>query len=103
VTTGAVRSALAPDIPTCAESGVPGLVAVNWWGVLLPAATPKPIADRFRADLVRVMQQPDIKEKFAMLGVEAVSGTPEEFAAYMKSERTKYANLIKEAGIKAEE
>jgi tripartite-type tricarboxylate transporter receptor subunit TctC len=102
-TTGPERSPLAPDIPTCVESGVPGLVAVNWWGVLLPAGTPKAIADKFHDDLVKVMQQPELKEKFASLGVDAVSGTPAEPAAYMKSEKAKYAKLIKEAGIKAEE
>jgi tripartite-type tricarboxylate transporter receptor subunit TctC len=102
-TTGPERSPLAPDIPTCVESGVPGLVAVNWWGVLLPAGTPKAIVDKFHDDLVKVMQQPELKEKFASLGVDAVSGTPAELAAYMKSEKAKYAKLIKEAGIKAEE
>jgi tripartite-type tricarboxylate transporter receptor subunit TctC len=102
-TTGAERSPLVPDIPTCAESGLPGLVAVNWWGVLLPAGTPKSIADKFHDDLVKVMQQAEIKEKFAQLGVDAVSGTPEQLRAYHKSETAKYARLIKEAGIKAEE
>lgn len=102
-TTGLKRSPLAPDIPTCVESGVPGLVAVNWWGVLLPAGTPKAIAEKFHDDLVKVMQQPELKEKFASLGVDAVSGTPAELSAYMKSEKAKYAKLIKEAGIKAEE
>ena len=79
-----------------------GLVAVNWWGVLLPAGTPKAIAEKFRADLVKVMQDPVVKEKFAMLGVDAMSGTPEQFGAYMKSETAKYAKLIKEANIHAE-
>ena len=102
-TTGSSRSPLAPDIPTCVESGVPGLVAVNWWGVLLPAGTPKAVADKFHDDLVKVMQQAEIREKFASLGVDAVSGTPAELAAYMKSETAKYAKLIKEAGIRAEE
>src|SRR5438034_4661779 len=55
------RSPLVPDVPTCVESGVPGLVAVNWWGVLLPAGTPKAIADKFYADLVKVMHDPDVK------------------------------------------
>ena len=96
------RSPLVPDVPTCVESGVPGLVAVNWWGVLLPAGTPKAIADKFYADLVKVMHDPDVKEKFAQLGVEAVSGTAEQFAAYMRTETAKYAKLIKEANIHAE-
>jgi tripartite-type tricarboxylate transporter receptor subunit TctC len=97
------RSPLAPDIPTCVESGLPGLVAVNWWGVLLPAGTPKAIADKFHADLVKVMQDPEVKTKFASLGVDAVTGSPEQFGAYMKSETAKYAKLVKEAGIRAEE
>jgi tripartite-type tricarboxylate transporter receptor subunit TctC len=100
-TTGPERSPLAPDIPTCSEAGVP-LVAVNWWGVLLPAGTPKAIVDKFHDDLVKVMQQAEIKEKFAALGVDAVSGSPEALAAYMKAEKAKYAKLIKEADIKVE-
>jgi tripartite-type tricarboxylate transporter receptor subunit TctC len=96
------RSPLVPDVPTCVESGVPGLVAVNWWGVLLPAGTPKPIADKFYADLVKVMRDPDVKEKFAQLGVEAVSGTADQFAGYMRTETAKYAKLIKDADIHAE-
>jgi len=75
---------------------------VNWWGLLLPAGTPKAITDKFHADLVRVMQDPDVKEKFAQLGVEAMSGTPEDFAAFMKAETSKYAKLIKDAGIRVE-
>jgi tripartite-type tricarboxylate transporter receptor subunit TctC len=96
------RSPLVPDVPTCVESGVPGLVAVNWWGVLLPAGTPKAIADKFYSDLVKVMHDPNVKEKFSQLGVEALSGTPEQFAAYMRSETAKYAKLIKEANIHGE-
>ena len=96
------RSPLVPDVPTCVESGVPGLVAVNWWGVLLPAGTPKAVADKFYSDLLKVMHDPDVKEKFAQLGVEAVSSTAEQFAAYMRSESAKYAKLIKEANIHGE-
>ena len=81
---------------------MPGLVAVNWWGVFLPAGTPKPIADKFHADLIKVMQSADVKEKFANLGVDAVTSTPAELGAYLKSETVKYAKLIKEAGIKGE-
>ena len=100
--TGNERSAAIGDYPTCAESGMPGLVAVNWWGVLLPAGTPRAIVNKFHADLVKVMDDADLKAKFADLGVDAVSGTPEEFAAFMKAESAKYAKLIKEANIKTE-
>jgi len=99
--TGPRRFALLADLPTC-DSAVPGLVAVNWWGVLMPAGTPRPIADRFHADIVRVMQDAGVKAKFADLGVEAVSSTPQQFAAFIKAEMDKYARLIKDAGIKAQ-
>jgi tripartite-type tricarboxylate transporter receptor subunit TctC len=100
--TGPERSAIIGDFPTCAESGMPGLVAVNWWGVLLPAGTPRAIVQKFHADIVKVMKDADLKAKFADLGVDAVSSTPEEFAAFMKAEAVKYARLIKEANIKVD-
>ena len=97
--TGAQRFALLAELPTC-DSEVPGLVAVNWWGVLMPAGTPKAIIDKFHADMVKVMVDPVVKSKFADLGVEAVSSTPEQFGAFIRSEMDRYARLIKEAGIK---
>jgi len=97
--TGAERTSLMPDLPPCAEA-VPGLVTVNWWGVFMPAGTPKAIVDKFHTDMVKVMQDADVKKKFADLGVDAVSSTPDQFAAFMRSETAKYAKLIKEAGIK---
>jgi tripartite-type tricarboxylate transporter receptor subunit TctC len=98
-TTGAQVFALLPDLPTC-DSTVPGLVAVNWWGVLLPAGTPKAIVDKFHADMVKVMQDAVVKSKFADLGVEAVSSTPEQFGSFIKAEMDKYARLIKETNMK---
>jgi tripartite-type tricarboxylate transporter receptor subunit TctC len=68
----------------------------------MPAGTPKAMTDKFHADLVKVMQDAEVKKKFADLGVEAVYSTPEQFAAFIKSEMAKYAKLIKEAGIKVE-
>jgi len=99
--TGPERSPILPEVPPCAES-VPGLVAVNWWGVFMPAGTPKAITTKFHTDLVKVMQDAHVKAEFAKLGVEAIHSTPEQFVAFMKSETTKYAKLIKEAGIKVE-
>lgn len=99
--TGAERSPITPELPPCAEA-VPGLVAVNWWGVFMPAGTPKAITEKFHADLVKAMQDAEVKRKFADLGVEAVYSTPEQFVAFIKSEIAKYAKLIKEAGIKVE-
>jgi len=99
--TGPEKSAAIGDFPPCSDT-LPGLVAVNWWGVLLPAGTPRPIVHKFHADLVKVMQDAEVKRKFADLGVEAVYSTPEEFVRFMKSESAKYAKLIKDAGIKVE-
>jgi len=100
--TGVERSASVGDYPTCAESGMPGLVAVNWWGVLLPVNTPRAVVQKFRADLVAVMKDVDLKRRFAEFGVDAISSTPEEFAAFMRTERLKYQKLIKDANIQVD-
>ena len=97
--TGAQRYELLPEPPLCQEAA-PGLVAVNWWGVLLPAGSPKAIVDKLNADTVKALADPDVKKRFADLGVEAVSSTPAEFAAFIKNEMAKYEKLIKEANIK---
>src|SRR5258706_14978065 len=98
-TTGAQKFVLLPELPTC-DSTVPGLVVVNWWGVLFPAGVSKAIVDKFHADMVKVIQDPVVKQKFADLGVEAVSSTPAQFDSFIKSEMDRYARLIKDAGIK---
>jgi tripartite-type tricarboxylate transporter receptor subunit TctC len=97
--TGASRYELLPEPPLC-QDAAPGLVAVNWWGVLLPAGSPKAIVDKLNADTVKALADPDVKKRFADLGVEAVSSTPEQFAAFIRDEMAKYAKLIKEANIK---
>lgn len=97
--TGPKKFELLPDLPPCAEAA-PGLVAVNWWGVLMPAGTPRPIVDKFNQDMVKAMADPDVKNRFADLGVEAVSSTQAQFAAFIKAEQGKYTKLIKEANIK---
>jgi tripartite-type tricarboxylate transporter receptor subunit TctC len=95
------RSPLVPDLPPCKET-LPGLVAISWWGVFMPTGVPKPIIEQFHGDLVRALQDPDVKKRFADLGVDAVHDTPEEFVAFIKSETAKYAKLIQDVGIKAE-
>src|SRR5258706_13748568 len=97
--TGAEQFALLPELNPC-EKDIPGLVALNWWGVLFPAGTPKPIVAKLHADTVKALADPDVKKKFADLGVVAVSSTPEEFTAFIKAEMAKYGKLIKEANIK---
>jgi tripartite-type tricarboxylate transporter receptor subunit TctC len=100
--TSAKRSRLFPDIPTFAEAGLQGLVAENWWGVFVPAGTPKAIVDNYHAALVKVMADPDLKEKFAGLGVEAQASTQDEFRAFLAAEISKYSKLIADNGIKGE-
>ena len=84
--TGPQRYSLLPELPPCQDGGVPGLVAVNWWGVLMPAGTPRPIVEKFNADMIRTLQDEGVKKRFADLGVEAVSSTPEQFSAFIRAE-----------------
>jgi len=100
--TGARRSVAAPEYPTIAEAGVPGYEAVQWYGVLVPAATPRDIVTRLHAALARVLHDPAMKERFAADGAEAVGNTPEEFAAIMRNDFAKWGRVVKAAGIKAE-
>ena len=100
--TSAKRSPLFPDIPTFAEGGLQGLAVVNWWGVFLPAGTPQPIVNQLHAGLVKVMADPDLKERFAGLGVEAHASTQDEFRAFMASEKAMYTKLIADNNIKGE-
>jgi tripartite-type tricarboxylate transporter receptor subunit TctC len=100
--TGAKRTPLLPEYPTVAEAGVPGFELDNWWGILVPAATPKNLIARINADLVKIMQMADVKERFANLGVEAINSTPAQFDAYIKSEYAKLAKIIKASGARAD-
>jgi tripartite-type tricarboxylate transporter receptor subunit TctC len=96
------RSPLSPEIPTMAEQGFPDLVAVNWWGVFVPTGTPRPIVEKLNADLVKVLADPDLKKRYADLGVEPVSSTPEFLGDFIKTEAARYNKLIKDANIKVE-
>jgi tripartite-type tricarboxylate transporter receptor subunit TctC len=97
--TGTDRFELLPEQPAC-QAAAPGLVAVNWWGVVMPAGTPPAMVSKLHADTVKLLADPGVKQKFADLGVVAVSSSPEQFSAFMKSETEKYGKLIKEANIK---
>ncbi|MFL6565307.1 MAG: Bug family tripartite tricarboxylate transporter substrate binding protein [Burkholderiales bacterium] len=97
--TGETRYELLPDQALC-QNDVRGLVAVNWWGVLYPAGTPKNIVEKLHADTGKVLADADTKKRFADLGVETKASTPAEFSAFIKAETDKYAKLIKEANIK---
>ena len=93
------RWAGAPQIPTVAESGYPGLDAYGWWAYFAPAGTPRPIIDRLAADIGKVMQMPDIRERFAAQGTDAQSSTPESLTAFLKKDFELWDKLIKQLGI----
>jgi tripartite-type tricarboxylate transporter receptor subunit TctC len=97
--TGPKRSAHAPQIPTVAESGVPGYMLVNWRGILAPAATPRDIVLKLNAEIIKTLRTADIRESLAREGYEPIGDTPEQFAILIKSEVARYAKLIKVAGI----
>jgi tripartite-type tricarboxylate transporter receptor subunit TctC len=95
------RSAHLPDLPTISEAGLPGYEADNWYGVAVPARTPRAIIDRLNTELVRALNMPDVKQLLFNQGLEVSTGTPEAFGTYMKSEDIKWAKVIKDAGIVA--
>lgn len=96
------RSELAPNLPTIAESGVPGYEASAWYGVMAPAGTPKPIADKLYEGFHAAVNDPAIKEKLTTMGFEVVGNTPDEFKAYLQSEVATWAEAVKLAGITPE-
>ena len=96
------RSPVAPDLPTMAEAGVPGVEVVSWFGILAPAGTPLAIVNFLNAEIVKAMQSPEVRTVMAGLGAEAITNTPQEFAAYISAERAKWAEVVQKAGIKPE-
>ena len=100
--TTAKRSAVAPDVPTLAESGLAGYEVGSWQGVFAPAGTPPAIVQRLNAEIVKIINMPDVKEKLVGLGAEPVGNTPEEFGALVKSEVAKWADVVKKSGAKVD-
>jgi tripartite-type tricarboxylate transporter receptor subunit TctC len=100
--TSAKRVAALPDIPTIAESGVPGYESVAWFGFVAPAGTPKDVIARLHKEIVSILRTPETRERFAKDGAEVVASSPEEFDAYIRAEIVKWAKVVKAAGIKAE-
>jgi tripartite-type tricarboxylate transporter receptor subunit TctC len=101
-TTGLKRTPAAPEIPTVAESGVPGYEVTTAYGVAAPAKTPRPIIERLHADAVRALNSPDVQERLKNLGADPVGNTPEQYTAFMQNEIAKWAKVIRAAGIKGE-
>jgi tripartite-type tricarboxylate transporter receptor subunit TctC len=101
-TTGARRTETLPELPTVAESGLPGYEAFGWFGVLVPAATPRPIVEWLSADANRVLADPDVRSRMIALGADPRGNTPEEFARFIREDQAKWAKLMREAGITPE-
>ncbi|MNN03964.1 Tripartite tricarboxylate transporter family receptor [compost metagenome] len=93
------RLAVLPAVPTVAEGGVSNFEAYAWQGMVAPAGTPKAVVTRLNAELVKALKTPEVQKKLEGVGVEAVSSTPEEFAAYARAEAERWGKLIKAKGI----
>jgi tripartite-type tricarboxylate transporter receptor subunit TctC len=100
--TTARRSTALPDVPTVAESGFPGFSISTWYGVWAPAATPPAIVQRLSQEIAAVVRLPEVREQFAGMGAEPVGNTPEEFAAFTKTELAKWARIVKQSGAKVD-
>jgi len=99
---GAKRSAAAPEVPTIAETGVPGFEVLNWYGIVAPSKTPGAIVQKLNGDLLATLKSPAMIESLNTQGLEAAGGTPEQFGVFIKSEIAKYAKVVKAAGIHVE-
>jgi len=100
--TSGKRSPVAPELPTVAELGFPGFEVVGWFGWLAPAGTPAAIVNRLNAEIVKALKTADVRERLLSQSTEPVGNTPKEFAAFVKSERDKWAQVIRRAGVRME-
>jgi tripartite-type tricarboxylate transporter receptor subunit TctC len=100
--TSAKRIATLPDIPTISETGLPGYEVTNWYGVLTPAGVPKDVLGKLHGDLVRVMKQPDVQQRFAAEGGDATPNAPEQFAAFIRNEIAKWGKAVRDSGAKVD-
>ena len=97
------RTPIMPELPTIAESGLPGFEAISWFGLMAPAGTPAPIVDKVYQQAAKIALEPEMKEKLAQLGLDTTSDPPDAFAAIIKADIAKWAKVIKDANIKAEQ
>jgi tripartite-type tricarboxylate transporter receptor subunit TctC len=100
--TGDARLPPIPQVPTFREAGLPAFDMTNWNGLLAPAGTPKPVLDKLAAEIAKILQQPDVRERLAAQGQTPWSSTPEQFATLIRAEIDRFAKVVKTAGIKAE-
>ncbi|HEY7742470.1 MAG TPA: tripartite tricarboxylate transporter substrate binding protein [Burkholderiales bacterium] len=96
----AKRAPAAPDLPTAEEAGVPGLVAVSWFGLVAPARAPQRVVEQLSKETARILKLPDVHKRISDLGAEPVGSTPQEYAAFIKSEISKWRKVIQAAGVR---
>jgi tripartite-type tricarboxylate transporter receptor subunit TctC len=100
-TTGDKRSQAVPDVPTLTEQGFPGFSAFAWWGILAPAGTPKPVLERFHAELVKTLNQPDLRKQLTeQLGMDLVVSNPATLQKFIESEMARWGKVVKQHGIR---
>src|SRR5687767_6438166 len=96
------RSSIVPNVPTVAESGLPGFEALQWFGIFAPAGTSREILAKLHADIVKILRLPDVRERMSSLGADVVGNNPEQFAAFLKADAAKWAKIVKESGARIE-
>ena len=101
-TTGLRRSPAMPEVPTIADSGLPGFEVSTWYGLLAPAGTARPIVDRLNSEIVKILKMPDVRERLSAEAFESPADTPDQFAAVIKSEVVKWAKVVKQTGAHVE-
>jgi tripartite-type tricarboxylate transporter receptor subunit TctC len=99
---GAKRSPILPDVPTVAEAGLPGYNSGLWFGIMVPKGTPRPNVDRLNLAVVKAVQSQDVRDQLAAQGADPVSGTPEEYARFIREDYETIGRVVKSAGIKPE-
>ena len=100
--TGTRRSAAVPELPTFAESGLPGYAPNGWYGIVAPTGTPREIVARLSTELLRLLTMPDVREQLARISVEPGGGTPEEFGEFIRSESVTYGTLLRKLAVPVE-
>jgi tripartite-type tricarboxylate transporter receptor subunit TctC len=100
---GAKRSSALPEVPTFVESGLPDFDVASWTGIFAPAKTPRPVIDRLQKEIAGVLRTPLVRERYAVLGIDPVGNTPDEFTAQVRADLARWEKVVKAANVKLEQ